>query len=299
MPIWKYSLLETMSPANEPVFFSPGTEAVFGVLAGQPNVTTTATSMRYSGANSSVGLYQGTGIVTDLSDNVSGGTINKLTVKAEGVVLLTATDLNISAERVFDAMTGDSYQLAELAFSGRDTVFGTTRSDSLYGFAKGDTLFGRGGLDALRGGIGDDRLYGGNGDDSLESGNGKDLLSGGNGNDLLDGEGAGADRFVFNSTLGSANADTVAGFSSASDDLILLDNDIFVALGAAGNLAGAHFRAGTAATDASDRIIYDSATGKLFYDRDGTGSAGQKLIATFEIGGPAPTLHASDFLIIN
>ena len=45
------------------------------------------------------------------------------------------------------------------------------------------------------------------------------------------------------------------------------------------------FRLGTAAADGDDRLIYDSATGRLFYDPDGTlngaSSAGQVLVATF------------------
>ena len=53
---------------------------------------------------------------------------------------------------------------------------------------------------------------------------------------------------------------------------------------------------GTAAADANDRIIYDDATGNLYYDSDGTGAGVALLFATLD-NAPA-SLAASDFLVI-
>ena len=46
----------------------------------------------------------------------------------------------------------------------------------------------------------------------------------------------------------------------------------------------------------TDRVVYDSATGQLFYDADGSGSGAAQLIATLE---GAPTLSATSIVIIN
>ena len=63
-----------------------------------------------------------------------------------------------------------------------------------------------------------------------------------------------------------------------------------------GGLSAAAFNTGTAAADATDRVIYDSATGSLFYDADGTGAAAQIKIAT--LTNVTGTVTAADFLII-
>lgn len=52
---------------------------------------------------------------------------------------------------------------------------------------------------------------------------------------------------------------------------------------------------GTSAQDAGDRILYDSATGQIWYDSDGTGAAAKILFATLAIG---TSVSAADFLII-
>ena len=50
----------------------------------------------------------------------------------------------------------------------------------------------------------------------------------------------------------------------------------------------------SAAGDATDRIIYDAATGNIFYDPDGTGAAAATLFATVD---PGTALTHADFLI--
>jgi Ca2+-binding RTX toxin-like protein len=51
---------------------------------------------------------------------------------------------------------------------------------------------------------------------------------------------------------------------------------------------------GAVALDANDHIIYDSGTGALYYDPDGSGSAAMVQFATLT---GAPALGASDFLV--
>ncbi|EJM98155.1 calcium-binding protein [Phyllobacterium sp. YR531] len=128
----------------------------------------------------------------------------------------------------------------------------------------------------------------------LVGNNGANIISGGVGNDLLTG-GAGRDAFVFNTAANSStNRDTISDFSVA-DDTIWMENAIFTALGAAGPLAAAAFHIGTAAADASDRIIYNSTTGALIYDSNGTAAGGATQFATLSTG---LALTNADFLVI-
>ena len=59
---------------------------------------------------------------------------------------------------------------------------------------------------------------------------------------------------------------------------------VFTAITANGTLSAAAFRAGAAAADADDRIIYNPPTGDIFYDPDGNGGAAQILFATVANG---------------
>ena len=51
----------------------------------------------------------------------------------------------------------------------------------------------------------------------------------------------------------------------------------------------------TAGADATDRIIYDTSAGNLYYDADGDGAGASLLFATLQ---GAPTLHADDIAVI-
>ena len=99
----------------------------------------------------------------------------------------------------------------------------------------------------------------------------------------------GADSFAFTSTLGGGNVDRIADFVAA-DDTIWLDDAVFAGL-PGGALNANAFVVGTAAADASDRIVYDQATGKLYFDADGSGAGAQIHFATLD---GAPVIAAND-----
>jgi len=128
---------------------------------------------------------------------------------------------------------------------------------------------------------------------AIYANNGVNILNGGAGNDVLFGYG-GADSFAFTTALGAGNVDTIADFASGSDR-ILLDDAVFAAIGSPGALNANAFFAGTAAHDSDDRIIYDSATGNLFYDADGNGAGAAVLFANLSTH---PVIAASDFMVI-
>lgn len=118
---------------------------------------------------------------------------------------------------------------------------------------------------------------------SVVGGAGSDVLNGREGNDLLSGAG-GTDAFLFNTPIApTPNIDTITDFN-AVDEKALLSQSVFAAAGPLGTLAAAAFRIGPSAGDADDRIVYDSATGKLFYDADGNGATAAIQFATLATG---------------
>ena len=150
----------------------------------------------------------------------------------------------------------------------------------------------------------DNQLTGNIGDNRLDGREGNDLIDGGQGADTLIG-GLGADVFAFTTPLGLegvvfapevqpvGNVDTIVDFA-VGEDRIAVDDGVFAGL-VAGVLPVEAFRVGTAAEDADDRIIYDSATGNLLYDADGAGGADTVLFATLQ---PNLPLVANDFIVI-
>ena len=124
---------------------------------------------------------------------------------------------------------------------------------------------------------------------------GSNILDGKGGSDALTG-GSGKDFFVFSTALGAGNVDTIADFS-VPDDTVRLENAIFTALTSTGTLAASAFRTNTTglAGDSSDRIIYETDTGKLYYDANGNASGGGVHFATLTVG---LGLTSADFVVV-
>lgn len=126
---------------------------------------------------------------------------------------------------------------------------------------------------------------------------GANLLDGVLGSDVLTG-GDGIDQFRFTTALdGSGNVDTITDFTPGTDR-IALARGIFTTLGGGvGGIAAGAFvtgSGGVAAGDANDRILYDRASGELYYDPDGTGAVAQTLFARVTID---TVLTSTDFLV--
>ena len=138
------------------------------------------------------------------------------------------------------------------------------------------------------------RLAGNGGADWLDGGAGSDTISGGMGRDLLTG-GDGSDAFLFDVSVRRANADTIADFTPGTDE-IQLESAVFDALGRHFNKDEFYAAAGAfKAHDKTDHIIYDTLTGRLYYDEDAKGGDGAVRIATLD-GAPAITWH--DFAVV-
>jgi len=91
----------------------------------------------------------------------------------------------------------------------------------------------------------------------------------------------------------------VLQFSSDWDELQFASG-AFAALGGPGDFGsgdGRFFAAAGASAghDASDRLIYNTSTGQLYYDDDGSGTHAAQLVGTLQ---GAPTLAAADISVI-
>ena len=153
-------------------------------------------------------------------------------------------------------VTGGSTVSASVTFVNVEGALGTQFNDVMIAGDSGDELGGYSGNDTLTGGAGDDqlsgdsgfdhqpfnqgndRLSGGAGNDGLGGGDGDDWLDGGTGNDYLNGDddaaGGGADSFAFTVAPGASNADTIDGFVSA-EDRIVLDGTVHANSGPSGS----------------------------------------------------------------
>jgi Ca2+-binding RTX toxin-like protein len=130
--------------------------------------------------------------------------------------------------------------------------------------------------------------------ENVIAGNYSDTITGSKVSNILTG-GFGNDTFVFNSLLnGTTNVDTITDFTSGSDK-IALSKSIFKAFSKDKTVAAEKLVNGDRAIDANDYLVYDKATGKLYYDADGNEKGGQVQIALI---GTDTALTATDFTII-
>lgn len=225
------------------------------------------------GAGDDLFLTDGGDTITEATasgtDTVRSSVTHSLANNVENLILTGTGNLNGTGNGLANRITGNA------------------GANSLNGGTGDDTLIGAAGADILTGGTGKDSLSGGDGIDKLSGGAGSDKLTGG----------AGGDAFIFNTTLSSTgNVDTITDFARV--DVIHLEKDIFTAIG--GSLTTSEFKliaSGTsfATVDASDHIIYQRSTGKIFYDRDGSGSAGRVLFAQLDAN---TALALDDFLMV-
>jgi Ca2+-binding RTX toxin-like protein len=160
--------------------------------------------------------------------------------------------------------------------------------------------------DVINGQGGNDKIYGLSGNDLLRGGLGNDYLDGGSGDDRLSG-GRGADSFVFNSskpfTKQDLGKDVILDFTASENDQIVLSKNTFTAIkstvgnGFSTSTDFAVVANGSAAGLSKASIVYDSSSGGLYYNQNGTnpGFGSGDLFATL---ANKPTLTASNFRVL-
>ncbi|SDX40540.1 delta-60 repeat domain-containing protein [Allochromatium warmingii] len=229
-------------------------------------------------------LYAGIG------DNVLDGAMGSDTVSY--IYATAAVTVNLSVRGKQDTESSGFDTLINI-----EHLTGSRYDDILIANANSNTILnGRNGADTLQGRLGNDILFGGLGEDVLSGGAGNDILKGGAGNDMLTG-GQGQDSFVFGTTPSLINnRDMIVDFNVA-DDSIHLENRIFKQLIKTGTLSDDCFVSNISgiAQDANDYIIYDSDSGVLAYDADGSGSGAA---IQFAVIGVNLNLTAADFIVI-
>lgn len=204
------------------------------------------------GANSDT-LYGGAGNDTYIVDNF-------------GDTVIENVDEGIDLVKINIVSVGGFYSLADNVESG--SLINTVAFD-LYGNDMNNSLTGNAAVNSLFGYDGNDVLIGNGGNDILNGGFGNDILIGGTGNDSLTG-GDEADTFVFNSALSATtNKDVITDFVTGVDH-IQLSAAIFTKLAGAANLADHFYDTSLGAQGANDFIVYNSLTGALYYDANGS-----------------------------
>lgn len=152
-----------------------------------------------------------------------------------------------------------------------DRFDGSEGADNVRGGAGNDTLTGRGGEDYLYGDDGDDVILGGDDSSHIAGGAGRDQLTGSSRDDDF--------TFV---ERGAENADTIFGFNGEMDQIYLPVSWGGLAVGA---ISSVMLRVGAGvqeAVTASQRLLYDTATGELRFDRDGAGGGAAEIFAVID-----------------
>jgi Ca2+-binding RTX toxin-like protein len=283
------------------LYADEGNDLVFGA-AGNDSITAGPGDDRVFGeAGNDYIIGSGLEASIDGSDTLDGGAGADVIFGAHGNDLLIGgkgndTVLGNDGSDWYAAQTlGATYSLAVNIDLQTKKVTGGYGTDTLDGtdYPFGRTIenaIGGSGADTLTGSLENNRLAGGKGNDEISGGKGADILGGMAGEDTLTG-GAGKDKFVFAHT-GTKNADHITDYDAK--DVIVLDKSIFAKL-SLGTLASANFQIGASAGDKNDFIVYDDTTGRLLYDRDGSGKGVAVLIATLD---DRPDLASNDFKVV-
>jgi Ca2+-binding RTX toxin-like protein len=189
------------------------------------------------------------------------GTVDNVRVEKGGKKLYTLKNADIEINDLLTKVfieQASANELAAYIFDGDDSLCGSNKKDNLYGFA---------------------------GNDTIKSKKGKDKVWGGEDDDI----------FYFNE-FGKKHFDRVKdyddGVNDPDQDSIELGKKFVKHLGS--ELTADEFVVGEKATAGKAQMIYDDASGNLWFDVDGTGSKGAKLVAKL---GKSLAIDDGDFLM--
>jgi Ca2+-binding RTX toxin-like protein len=294
----------------------------FGKLFNKPNLGLGLDEVNTAGGDSggpafingkiagitSAGIAKDAGVTTDV-DNIENSSFgefgfdNRVSVYANWIDgILNNTQSVPTAGSTLNGSPGNYTIIGSI---GNDLLNGGDGEDRLNGRAGSDTLIGGAGNDLLNGGDGPDRLNGRAGADTLIGAGGNDTFLVNPGNDLLTG-GVGADKFTYNTKAifakTAVGVDTITDFVISQNDKIVLDKTTFPKITSAngtGFSIDAEFakvNTDTKAAISGADIIYNTATGALFYNENGTAS-GFGTGGKFAVLSNKPVLTENQFII--
>ena len=268
-----------------------------------------------------------TDVVTEAAsegrDTVRAGVSYTLGANLEDLVLTGTSAINGTGNTLANVITGNAAANTLDGGAGADTLAGAGGNDTYVVDNAADQVRENAseGLDTVRAGVthtlalnienlvltGTAAINGtGNTLNNVITGNAAaNTLTGGDGNDTLDGKqgadtltgGAGADIFAFSTAL-AGNVDRIVDYNAAQDT-VWLDNAVFTALND-GAMATTAFQAGSSsvAALASVRVIFNTSTGALLYDADGSGATGAVQFATIALSGLVGPVTAADLWVM-
>ncbi|MFD2058805.1 hypothetical protein ACFSQT_38745 [Mesorhizobium calcicola] len=233
----------------------------------------------------------------------------------ENLQLRTSASINGTGNSIANIINGNSGNNIIDGLGGADTMSGAQGNDTYYVDNAGDHV-----IETIGQGIDNVQAYvsfnlsgqelenlqlrssasingTGNSIANVINGNsGNNVINGLGGNDTLSGA-QGNDAFVFTTALNaSTNVDHITDFSVA-EDAMWVDNAIFAALGGNGTLTADQFIKNTTglAGDGNDHIIYETDTGWLTYDSNGSAAGGSTHFATLAAN---LALTNADFVVV-
>ena len=243
--------------------------------------------------------------IEDASSAVAGA--NALVLSTASTVIFNGTaaidtidmsavgrGLTINAGDGADTVTGTAFADTISGGVGADVIDGGAGNDTIYGGDGADNIKGGAGNDTITGDIGADVITGGDGADVIDGGGDADIITGGAGADKITG-GAGPDRIVY-SALATEGGDTITDFTTSDEDILQFSSADLIGVNGFTSYAGAgiafalsggqkvQFVVATGgalvASDAQAAFLFDTVTGVLAFDADGTGAGAAITIAT-------------------
>jgi beta propeller repeat protein len=227
----------------------------------------------YDGNDSEIYLYNGNSTI-QVTDNNYDDT--EAQISGNNVAWVSGDNLFFTTLPLWSSVTTTlSADIFDLILTGADNIngYGNSLNNTITGNEANNLLFGKSGDDTLLGSLGSDRLVGGIGADTLTGG-------------------AGADYFICK--YSDTGVDTITDFNVAEDKFLVSASGFGGELVSGAVITIAQFTVGEAALDESDRFIYDSTTGGLFFDADGTGSS--ETIQVAQLSSDLALTHANIFV---